>query len=218
MKKSIVIITVVVVKKITVVLLLNKKSVSQLITDTKSYVSGITANPGYFPTPNPAMATLNTEVASLEAAAVAAGTKAKGTIAARNAARKTLELSLKALAFYVEGIANNDPDHGAAIALAANMKVKTYTKHQKQDFVMVATKNPGELLLVAKSEPGRVTFLFELSTDISNPANWKTAAGSSHARALITGLVSGTKYYGRVTMTDGSGIHPVGTVLNAIPL
>jgi hypothetical protein len=218
MKKRIIMLAVIIAKKIQIVLHLHPKPVAQLMTETKSYVAGITANPGYFPTPNPPLATITTQLTNLETTVVAATTKAKGTVAARNAARKTLELSLKTLASYVEGIANNDPDHAAAIAQAANMTIKTHTTHQKQDFIMVATKVPGELLMVAKSEKGRVTFLFELSTDISNPANWKTVQGSSHAKALITGLVSGTKYYGRVTMTDKTGIHPVGTVLSAIPL
>ncbi|HXC05452.1 MAG TPA: hypothetical protein VNZ86_11910 [Bacteroidia bacterium] len=218
MKKSIIVLTTIVSKKIQVVLHLHPKSVAQLIVDTKSYIAGISANAGYFPTPNPAIATVQAEMANLESTAVAAEGRAKGTVAARNAARKTLELALKALAFYVEGIANNDPDHSLAIAKAANMTIKTHTSHQKQDFSVVATKKPGELLLTAKSEKGRVTFLFELSTDISNPANWKTVQASSQAKALIRGLVSGTKYYGRVTMTDKTGQRQIGTVLSAIPL
>ncbi|MFI5148089.1 MAG: hypothetical protein ACHQRM_00030 [Bacteroidia bacterium] len=218
MKKSIIMLAVIISKKIQVVLHLKQRTAPQLITDAKSYVTGVSGNAGYFPVPNPPIATIQADIVNLETTSVAAQGRAKGTVAARNAARKTLELSLKGLAFYVEGIANNDPDHALAIAKAANMTVKSHTPHMKQDFKMVATKKAGELLLVAKSEKGRVTFNFELSTDISNPANWKTVQNNSKATALITGLVSGTKYFGRVTLTDRTGPRQVGTILSALPL
>ena len=70
--------------------------------------------------------------------------------------------------------------------------------------------------MTCKSESGRVTFNFEISTDTSNPANWKSVQNKSIAKVTVTGLVSGTRYYGRVLRTDKTGTFQIGTDLSAI--
>jgi hypothetical protein len=216
MKKPIFILAIIVTKKIQVVLFLKKRSVSQLITDAKSYTDGITKNPTIFPNPVPSLASVNTLSTNLHTAEIAAANRAKDAVKVRNAAKKTLELALVKLASYVQGIANADPDNALAIVALANMIVKKHNKAVKNDFTMVQGKNKGELLMTAKSEKGRVTFNFELSTDTSNPANWKSVQNTSLAKALIGGLAIGTRYYGRVSRTDRKGTNQIGQVLSLV--
>ena len=214
MKKPIIIMSLVVTKKIQVVLHLGSKSASQLITDARSYEDGITKNPTVFPNPDPSLATINTLIANLQATEVTAASRVKGAVQARNAAKKALELGMKAMAFYVEKTANANPDQAQTIAKLANMAIKSHSKRTKNDFTMVQGSNTGEVLMEAKSEKGRVTFNFEISTDISNPANWRSVQNKSVAKALVKGLVSGTRYYGRVSRTDKTGTYQLGQVLS----
>ncbi|HEV7229730.1 MAG TPA: hypothetical protein VGO45_00295 [Bacteroidia bacterium] len=215
MKKQIIILVTITAKKVTVVLKLSKKTVAQLIADAKSYEDGISKNATTFPTPNPTLANLNVLITNLELATVAASNRTRGAVAIRNAAKKALENALKILAGYVEAIANANPEHSESIVKMANMALKSRKPTARNDFSMVAGKNAGELIMIAKSEKGRVTFNFEISTDISNPANWKSVQNKSIARTTVTGLVRGTLYYGRVSRTDKTGTYQIGTVLSA---
>jgi hypothetical protein len=216
MKKSIFIMAILVVKKPVVVLNLRKKTVAQLIIDAKAYVAGVTANAVTFPTPSPALSDITPLISNLEASSSVAETHAKGAVPKRDADRAALELKLKDLAHYVEIICRANASNAASIAKMANMALKTRTAPQKQDFVMTALLTPGELLMTAKSEKGRVTFNFELSTDITNPSLWKSVQNRSIAHAKVAGLVSGTRYYGRVSRTDKIGTYQVGQVLSVV--
>lgn len=216
MKKSFFILAIIVAKKVQVVLMLKKRSVSQLITDAKAYTDGIAKNPTVFPNPTPSLASVNTLSTDLHNAEIAAATRAKGAVKQRDAAKKALELAMVKLASYVQGIANADPDNALAIVALANMHVKTHNKAAKNDFTMVLGKRKGEVLMTAKSEKGRVTFNFEMSTDISNPANWKSVQNSSISKAIVGGLTKGTTYYGRVSRTDRKGTSQIGQILNLL--
>jgi hypothetical protein len=216
MRKQMIILVVIITKKIKVVLHLSKRTVMQLISDAKSYVDGISKNTATFATPNPSLTTVNVLIAKLATDETAAKARAKGAVAIRNASKKSLELALTDLAAYVESIANADPNNAESIAKLANMSLKAHTPKVKNDFTMAQGNNPGELIMTCKSESGRVTFNFEICTDTSNPANWKSVQNKSIAKVTVTGLVSGTRYYGRVLRTDKTGTFQVGSDLSAI--
>jgi hypothetical protein len=202
-------------KRATVVLKLSKKTVTQLITDAKSYEDAMTKNVGTFPNPNPAFSSIDTLIINLQAATVAAKNHAKGTTAARNVARKALENALRVLAHYFESVANSNPENAEVIVQLANMSIRTRKTPGKNDFNMLTGKNAGELIMLAKSEKGSATYNFEISTDISNAANWKSVQNKTSARAVITGLITGTRYFGRVSRSDKTGTFQIGTVLSA---
>jgi hypothetical protein len=214
MKRHIFLVAMLVVKKPVVVLKLNGKSIAQVIVDANSYMDGISKNPTRFPSPSPTLADITAAVVKLEASAKTAQSRSRSDVAIRNADLKALENLLKDLAHYVETICKLDINNAEAIAKQANMQLKTHTTPQKQDFVMTALTTTGEILMTAKSEKGRVTFNFELSTDPTNPALWKSVQNKSIAHAKVTGLTSGTRYYGRVFRTDKTGTYQVGQVLN----
>ncbi len=208
--------TIIVAKRVKVALLLSKKTVAQLIADAKSYVDGISKNAATFPAPSPASATMNALITKLQIDETAAMARTKGAVAVRNASKKALELGMTDLASYVESIANADPANAEAIVKLANMVLRKHTVAVKNNFTMVQGKNAGELVMTCKSEKGRVTFNFEISTDNTNPALWKSVQNKSIAKVTVTGLTSGTRYYGRVLRTDKTGTFQVGSDLNAI--
>jgi hypothetical protein len=202
----------VIAKKAVVALHLRSKSPSQLLVDAKSYEDGISKNPLTFQNPNPSMATLNGLIGNLEGTFVKASSKVNGAVAAKHVAVRALQIGLKTLAVYVESVANKNPDMAEAIAGLANMKLKAHTLANKSAFAIVQGPNSGELIMTAKGKKGNATYNFELSTDISLGANWKSVQNKTVARVVITNLTSGTRYFGRVFRTDKSGTVQLGVV------
>jgi hypothetical protein len=206
----------IVVKRIQVALRLNRKNAAQIVDDAKSYEDGISKNPGTFPNPSPSLATINTLVANLEGTFVKASSRVKGAVAEKVAAKKALELGLKSLANYVESVANANPDQAVVIVKLANMGLRSHKKATSTDFSMVQGPNTGELVLRAKGKKGSATYNFELSTDTSVATNWKSVQNNTRALAKITGLIIGTRYFGRVFRSDKSGTIQLGGVLSLV--
>lgn len=69
-------------------------------------VTGIGNDPATFPSPTPTLPVVTASLQNLQAAETKAGTKARGTAPARNRALKSARNYLRALAQYVQAIAD----------------------------------------------------------------------------------------------------------------
>ncbi|MBI4945408.1 MAG: hypothetical protein HY840_03295 [Bacteroidetes bacterium] len=203
-------------KKTVVVLKLSRLSISEKIAKGRFIVTSMTGNVN-FTTPSPAMPVITTNVNTLEAASIISEGGGTDDTAAMHARELTLDLSLKSLAAYVEGIANANPLNAEAIILSAGMDVKTPAVHTAREFNVSATNNPGEIKMSTKHVL-RSTCIFQMCTDTSNESNWQTIAQSTRAKFVKSGLISGTRYFFRAGIIDKNGMSPWSNVLNSIAL
>ena len=201
-------------KKFIAVLGLSRLTIPQKIETTRSYVIAMTGNP-YFVSVSPTLLSISGNATALETAYVAASSGAIGLKAAMHSKVQTLDISLKLLAAYVEGIANASPSLGSAIILSAGMKEKKASPPKANGFRIASTKIPGEVSL-RTNWANNSTFLFQVTTTPATETSWTLVNSGTKASCLATELVSGTRYYFRVCKTDKSGISPWSTILDII--
>ena len=90
---------------------------------TTSLLAAMTGNAS-FPSPNPPLATVQTDLDAFNAAEATALTRAKGSAEARNAKLLVLRDDLHHLLDYVQGVANANPASADAIIQSAGMAVR----------------------------------------------------------------------------------------------
>ena len=111
------------------------RAVPLLIAQAKAVVAEIAANPTIFPSPNPPLATINTQIAALEVAQTDVLTRASGAVEARQVKVLDLTGSLHTARAYVEDRANLDPATAPATIKAAGLLVRKTPVRTKLDFV-----------------------------------------------------------------------------------
>jgi hypothetical protein len=179
-------------------------------------VTSMTGNAS-FTAPSPTLASVTTAINGLETAHITAQGGGADDTAAMYAKELALDLLIKSLGGYVEGIANASPLNAEAIILSAGMNVKNKGVKANPDFDVQITGNPGEVLLI-HSGVTRGSIEFQMSTDISNASNWQSIYSGTRGRFTKDGLTSGTRYYFRSTVIDKNGKNPWSPVLNTIVL
>jgi hypothetical protein len=127
-----------------------------------------------------------------------------------------LDLSLKSLGAYVEGIANASPLTAMAIILSAGMEVKAKGGQTAIDFA-VQPKGQGTAKIMCKASP-RAAYEFHMSTDPTNAATWQRISSSTRGRIVKDGLVSGLRYYFRAAVINKNGQGPWSEVKSTIIL
>ena len=187
----------------TVALLLSKKSVPQIITDSSHYVSCMTGNAN-FPNPSPTLATLSINIANVKAAYLTSLSGAKGTKGLMYAELKTLEISLKLLAAYVEANANVDTVNAENIILSAGMQVKKASVRKPKVFNVKAGRIEGDVILNSKAVK-RGAYIYQMTTNPAQSTSWTDVYQGLHVKCLITGLTLGLTYYFRVVVIDKNG-------------
>lgn len=211
-------------KKQVVVLKLARLSIPRKIEKARFIVISMTGNAN-FTTPSPTLVTITTNVNALETASIAAAGGGADDTANMHAKELLLDLSLKSLAAYVEGIANVNPLSAEAIILSAGMEVKSSGVRTAHEFAVEPTGDPGEVSMSTKFVQ-RATFIWQMSTTAPNAgtgsapggqgalaaaqagAVWETIGQGTRSKFLKTGLVSGTRYYFRVAVVDKNGQGP----------
>jgi hypothetical protein len=187
------------VPKEQVALGLSKLTVSQLITDTKLWTTSITGNT-YFPNPSPSIATVNTQLSKLEAAYTVSQTRVKGSGVAMHSERKALELLLKSLGSYVEGVGNATPDQAAVIIDTTHMPRKKRSPHKSKVFTVETTRVPGEVMVNNKAVRN-ASYVYAMTTDPNTPSTWIDIISSRQVKNVHGGLISGTRYYFRTAVS-----------------
>jgi hypothetical protein len=204
------------VKKVHAALYLNKKSVTQIISESKAIVLGMTGNKD-FPQPVPALADVTQAIDNLVAANVIAQSRTKGTTAHMHSFLRTLEILLYQLVTYAEGVANSDPTNAQAILTGIPLTLRKVAVQINNGYRVHPTKTPGELFIMTPKVL-YATYNFESTTDPTNPGSWVSIYKCSKCKFIKTGLISGTRYFIRVKVTDRSGESLPGNVLNSIVL
>jgi len=197
-----------------VVLGLKRLSNSQLIALARGIYSAMTGNLRFI-TPSPSLVSYLADIVNMETAmsATAGGPLKTATI---QVFRNILELSSTSLGGYVETIANLDVSTASETILSAGMRVKRVSVLPPNDFrVKIDGAVPGEAKLRTKAVK-RGTFQFQCSQTPSDDASWVTLYVGTKASCTATGLVSGKRYYFRVTYVDKNGTHPWSTIINIV--
>jgi hypothetical protein len=189
--------------KRTVALLLSKKSVPQIITDANYYISCMSGNT-HFPNPSPTLATLAINVANVQAAYQTSLTGARGTKGLMYAELKTLEISLKLLAAYVEANANIDAVNAENIILSAGMRLKKPSIRKPKVFSAKPGDIEGDVVLNSKAVK-RGAYIYQMTTDPKMTSGWADIYQGLHVKCMFPGLIPGQVYFFRVAVIDKNG-------------
>jgi hypothetical protein len=180
------------------------KKVPALIKMLQSVSSAMTGNT-HFPNPNPALAAMNTSLAALVTAETATQTRAKGTVAARNAALVQVLSDFKVIKAQVQQVADATPEQAEAIINSAGMSVRKPTTRAKPTFAARQGITSGSVKLAARAAALRASYEWEWSGD--GGKTWTPVPPTLQARTSIAGLPVGTNVqfrYRSVTKTGAS--------------
>ncbi len=203
------------VKRALVVLKLHNKSTLQVASDAKHYVTCMTTNATTFTNPTPTLAAISALIDAVLSAETASRKAIGAATDLAKIAKRDLMAALKVLAMYVENLANLNPKTAVATIHLAGMEVKSDGVFEKPAMNMKPGKHPGELEITVKAGPRQTGHDYWLSTD---GVNFKLAMKSDVCRVTITGLISGTLYYGKVMRTIRGGEIQIGQIAHSYVL
>lgn len=185
-------------KKI-VALGLTGKPTPQLITDTEHYLHSMTGN-SHFPNPNPVLSVISGNLDIVKASYAISVTRVKGAADKLHADAKLLHINLKALAAYVESIANQDPDHAADIIATAGMAIQKPAVRKPKVFSVKQSKIHGEVMIDSKAVTNGF-YYYDMSTDPNlAESSWVRIYGGSKVKFVKGGLTIGTRYFFRTSV------------------
>lgn len=148
------------------------------------------ANNAHFTTPNPPLATVTASASALESAQAVTKTRAPGSIALRDAARKQLLDQVHLLLGYVQQIADGSRDQAAAIIASAGLRAATRPTRVKAPFAVKPGTVSGSAHLSVKSAGPRAAYDWEFSID--GGKTWTSAGTTLQARTVVSGLAVAT--------------------------
>jgi hypothetical protein len=201
-------------KKINAVLHLGSLTIPRKIEKARNIANVMKGNEN-FPNPTIALDVVIQQASDLEAAQLAAVEGSKEETADMHAKAHELDLSLKALAAYVENIANANPKEAEVIVLSAGMDVKQPKSQLREDFEVKPSDEPG-VIRVSKRHESRAAYIFQMTTTPEQETSWETVHASTRSRFTQKGLRSATRYYFRVAVLDKQGQRPWSEVKSAV--
>jgi hypothetical protein len=166
--------------------------------------AALTNNPN-FPLPDPIIAAFNDALTKYSAAETAAQTRAKGTIASRNAAKVVYVGALHALKARVQQVADANPEQAEAIITSTSLAVKKSALRQKQGFVAKYGATSGTVHVTAPAAGARASYEWQYSID--GGKTWVDAPNTLQAKTTISNLPVATvvEFRYRVTTKTGQG-------------
>ncbi len=144
------------------------------------------ANNAHFPGPNPPLSTVTASVDGLEAAQAATKTRAPGSVAARNTARKQVLDQVHQLFGYLQQVADASADQAEAIIASAGLRSRTYVPAPKPPFAVRPGPVSGSARLAMKAAARRAAYDWEYSLD--GGKTWVAAPTTLQARTLVSAL------------------------------
>ena len=159
--------------------------VPALLLVAEAIVLAMTDNPS-FANVTPSIASVASALADLHAAEVATQTRTRGTVAVRNEKRVVLVGLLARLKAYVQGMADDDPDHAASLIESAGMSVKQVTRPAKPVFAVRSGSVSGTVRLAVRSAGDRASYQWAWSTD--GGTTWRSVPATLQARTVVSGL------------------------------
>lgn len=194
-----------------VVLGFARLSVPEKIAHCRMIVESMTGNP-VFPSPTPDLATVTAAIDACDTAYVAALAGGVDDTASMHAKAAFMEMQVRQLSYYVEGIANADPAEAEAVVLSAGMRVKNRAIRMARAFYARATGISGQIRLSTRFVQ-RATYLWQMCTDASLET-WETIGQATRSTLVKAGLVPGHLYYFRVAVVDKNGQGPWSDVVS----
>jgi hypothetical protein len=192
--------------RIRVALKAARNNVPALLALAKAIYNAMLAASNLFKQPNPALAVLGQQIQDLEAAHQATFTRAKGTVAVRNAKRDLLVTSLESERMYVQSLCDANPEQAETYVTAAGMALAKAPAHAKPILAAEPGPVPGSAklvanatLLVGRGVRKRATFNWQLSAD--GGKTWTNVASTPLASTTVEGLTPMTSYSFRVSAT-----------------
>ncbi len=168
-------------------------------------ISAGLANNANFPLPNAAITNFNDSLGKFNVAETAAQTRAKGTVAARNAAKVVWVSALHVIKAMVQQKADADPENAEAIITGVGFAVKKVTIRQKQVFAATYGATSGTAHVSARAVARRASYEWQYSVD--GGKTWVDAPNTLKARTVIAGLPVAVvvEFRYRATTTAGMG-------------
>lgn len=168
-------------------------------------VQAALTNNVHFPLPDPVITAFITALGNYSTAATAAQTRAKGTVAARNAAMVVYVGAYHALRARVQTAADADPENAEAIITSAGFAVRKTTIRQKQAFAAKYGPVSGTIHVTAPSSGPRAAYEWQYSID--GGKTWTQVANTMQAKTTFTSLPVATtvEFRFRVTTKTGMG-------------
>jgi hypothetical protein len=149
----------------------------------------------YFPAPVPSLAEVRTAIVALQQAAVAAESKTRGTVSARNKVYADLSTLLMELKTSVEHVANKDPERAVVIIESAGMTVWSKALPAKPPLAASNGSLSGTVLLVARAVAKVATYGWQMSED--GGTTWIDLPKTNQAKTAVSNLVPGRTYWFR---------------------
>jgi hypothetical protein len=164
--------------------------------------AALVGNP-HFPLPDPIITAFDDALVKYNAAETVAQTRAKGTIAARNAAKVVYTSAIHALKARIQQIADATPDQAEAIITSTTLAVKKTSQRQKQSFMARYGATSGAVEVIAKAAAPRASYEWQYSLD--GGKTWVSTPNTLQSKTTITGLPVATVVEFRVRSTTRSG-------------
>jgi len=170
--------------------------VKTLITHAQSVATSIATNTASFPSPNPALATFQADIAALVTAETAVLARTKGAVETRNAKLAIVKSDLENLRTYVQAVADAaNPGNAAAMIESVGMTLRKVTLHDKPELGIKQGSVSGTVVLTAKAAGKRAAYDWQYSTD---QKTWTPVPPTLQAKTGVAGLTAGTVYFFRV--------------------
>ncbi len=176
--------------------------VPALLSVAEAIVEAMSISPS-FPAPRPPLAAVRSAIKELHDAQVATVTRTRGTAAVRDRRLAVLVALLVRLKGYVEGVADDDPEHAVAIIESAGMHVKRSTARTKPGFDVQQGRVSGSVRLVARSAGERAAYLWEWKPD--GGSAWHRLPQTIQARTVVSGLPPASTCWFRYRAVTKSG-------------
>jgi hypothetical protein len=192
--------------RVRAVLNLDKKKIPAVLSLAKAIYTGMGANPTLFPSPNPPLPTLLSEIQTLDTAQQAVRSGTKGLANTRNVKRDALVTSLENERMYVQTLCDANPDEAVALITAAEMAVGKAPTREKPVLKVKPGAASGSVdlaanasILVGKDVSRKALFNWQYSAD--GGKTWIGAPPTPFASTQITGLTPAITYAFRVSAT-----------------
>jgi len=177
-------------------------TVTALSKQAKAIVAAMTNNPS-FPSPTPPLATVTNDISALDTAEALALGRGKGTAAARDVKKAVVIRDLQQLRFYVQTVADNDPEHSASIISSAGMSVRQITRRQRQQMNVEQGAASGIVALIAAVAARKALYQWAWSID---QRAWTLLPPTFLSKTTAHGFTAGTTYYFRYQVVTRAGV------------
>jgi len=164
------------------------ESVPALLGVVEVVLAGMTGN-AFFPGPQPSLASVAAALAELRDAEVAAQSRTRGTVELRDEKLAALLSLLGRLKAYVQGVADDNPEHAGSIIESAGMSLWKAGAGAKPPFTVKAGRVDGGVLLSVRAVAKDATYLWEWSAD--DGKTWNRAPATKQTTTTLAGLPSG---------------------------